>query len=73
MSETTTNKSLGEAFPEEQARLRGLLEQYIAIGPPGMFGAAMIRQSLARAEQAAMSGDVVAMIRSFEDMRSFKE
>lgn len=61
--------SLGEAFPQEQARVRELLEQYIAIGPNGAFGAAMIRQALTRAEQAAINGDVVAMLRSYEELK----
>lgn len=38
----------------------------------GSFGAMMIEQSLAAADQAAMSGDVVAMIRAYEAMRGHK-
>lgn len=63
--------SLGEALPREQERVRELLAQYVAIGAPGMFGAAMMRQSLARADQAVMSGDVVAMLRAYEDLKGF--
>lgn len=61
--------TLGEDYPVQQARCRELLEQYKAIGPNGAFGHLMISQVLARADHAAMSGDVVAMLRSFEEMK----
>ncbi len=64
--------SLGDEYPKEQARLRGLLEQYREIGPAGAFGHMMISQVLARADQAAVSGDVVAMIASFKEMKECK-
>lgn len=66
-------KSLGDAFPEEQARLRRLLQQYREIGPVGIFGATMIEDCLRRADQAAISGDVVQMARLYQEMREFEE
>ena len=63
------NKSLGEAFPKEQARVREILGLYKEIGPAGAFGAAMIEAELNRADEALVSGDVVAMIRSYEALR----
>lgn len=62
-------KTLGDAFPIEQARIRELRTQYMAIGPAGAFGYAILEQVLKRADQAAMSGDVVAMLRSYEEMK----
>ena len=62
------SKSVGEAFPEEQARVRELLALYKTI-PTGFFGAAMIEQVLKRADQAAISGDIVAIIRSYEELK----
>lgn len=62
-------ESLGTAFPKEQARVRRLLGTYREIGPAGQFGAFMIEQALQRADQAAMSGDVVAMLRSFQELK----
>lgn len=70
MSETKID-TLADALPREQERVRELLVQYVEIGPAGAFAAAMMRQSLARADQAVMSGDVVAMLRSLEDLRGF--
>lgn len=61
--------SLGEDFPKEQARVRELLEDYKAIGPSGAFGALMIEQVLQRAEKAAISGDVVAILKAYEELK----
>jgi len=60
--------SVGADFPNEQARVRALLGIYRAI-PAGAFGAAMIEQVLRRADQAAMSGDVLAVLRSYEELK----
>lgn len=56
----------------EQARGRTLLGQYREIGPAGVFGAMMIEDALRRADQAAVSGDVVAMLRSYEELKGLK-
>lgn len=66
---TTESKSLAELFPAEQARVRELLGEYKRIGPAGMFGALMLEQAMQRADQAAVSGDVVAMLRSYEELK----
>jgi len=70
MTEPTT--TLGDEYPIEQERLRNLLQQYIEIGPAGTLGAVMIKASLAEADAAAVSGDLVRMIRAFQDMKEFK-
>ena len=64
--------SLGDDLPKEQARCRELLGIYKQIGPPGQFGAMMIEQALQRANQAVISGDIVAMIRSYEELKGLK-
>ena len=61
-------ESLAQEFPKEQQRVRELLEVYNTI-PTGAFGAMMLRQALTRAEQAAASGDVIAMLRSYEELK----
>lgn len=61
-------ESLAVEFPKQQQRVRDLLETYNTI-PTGAFGAMMLRQALSRAEQAAASGDVVAMLRSYEELK----
>ena len=66
-------ESLGEALPKEQARVRELILQY---GDPilngaGNIAAAMMEQSLKVADQAVMSGDCVAMIQAYEDLKGY--
>lgn len=61
--------SVGEDFPNEQARVRELLSQYREIGPNGAFGAFMIQQVLERADRAAISGDVIEILRSYEELK----
>ena len=68
MSSTT----LGDEFPKQQARVRKILGCYKEIGPAGMFGAAMIEQTLREADAAALSGDIVAMLRAYEAMKEIK-
>lgn len=72
MSETVEAASIGEDFPRQQERVRELLTQYEAIGPPGMFGALMIRQALSRAERAMASGDIVAILTSYSELKGFE-
>ena len=62
--------TLGDELPREQARCRELLVAYKEIGSAGAFGAAMIEQSLREADQAAISGDVVAMLRAYEKLKN---
>jgi hypothetical protein len=64
--------TLGDEFPKEQARVREVLGYYKEIGPAGMFGAALIEDTLRRADEAAISGDVVAMIRVFNEMKEIE-
>ena len=65
--------SLAEELPKQQARCRELLSVYKSLGSAGMFGAAFIEQSLKKADQAVMSGDVVAMIQAYEELKEYKE
>jgi len=60
--------NLAEALPAEQRRVRALLDAYNKI-PTGAFGAAMLRNALERAERAAAAGDVVAMARSYAELK----
>ena len=65
--------NLAEALPAQQKRVRELISIYEEIGPVSTFAIAMMKQSLANAETAAASGDVVAMLRAYEDLKGFKE
>lgn len=61
--------SIGDDFPKEQERVRELLAGYRSIGPAGLFGATMIERVLRRADAAAMSGDIVAILASYKELR----
>ena len=60
--------SVGIEFPKQQARVRELLAEYKALGPVGSFGGVMLEAVLARADEAMASGDVVAVVRSFQEL-----
>lgn len=64
--------TLGDALPREMARVREVLAIYHSIGPSGKFGAFMIEQSLQAADKAVMSGDVVAMLGAYQDLKGIE-
>ena len=65
--------NLAEALPVQQKRVRELIEIYQEIGPGCAFAIAIMQRSLSNADYAAASGDVVAMLRAFQDLQGFKE
>ena len=65
----TNSRSLGSEYPKQQARCRDILALYKDIGPSGAFAAHMIEATLREADAAAMSGDLVRMIRAFQAMK----
>lgn len=65
-------KTLGDDFPVQLARAREYLALYKSIGPAGAFGAMMIEQTIREADQAAISGDVVAMLRSYQALKEIE-
>ena len=70
---TQQTETLADALPKEMARVRTVFGYYKEIGPAGAFGAAFIEQDLRAADQAVMSGDVVAMIQALETLRAISE
>jgi hypothetical protein len=65
--------SLGDVLPAEISRVQDLLPLYASAGPAAGFAIAMMRRSLTTATQALASGDVVAMIRAYEDLKGYAE
>ena len=65
--------NLADAFGAEQARCRDLLAAYRSLpNNAGAFGAMFIDDMLRRADRAAMEGDVVAMLRIYQEMTESK-
>ena len=67
--------SLGDALPKEQARVRKLIQMYRdpMLQGAGMLAASMMEQSLQRADKDVMGGDVVEMLRAYEDLKGYHE
>lgn len=63
---------LVEALPREMARVREVLGHYKEIGAPGASDAWMIEQTLRRADQAVTGGDLVEMMRAFQELQEVK-
>ena len=51
------------------ARCRELSQAYASIGPPGVFGKAVIDSALAEAEKAAASHDTVGMLVAYQKLK----
>lgn len=64
--------TLGEDYPNEQARVREVLGYYKELGPVGQFGAIVIEDVLRRADKAAIEQDLPAMIRLYQEMKNVK-
>ncbi len=62
-------QSLGEALPQEISRCQELLAVYQNIGPAGFFGAGILKAHLDAGVKALAEGDVVAMIRAYEELK----
>lgn len=64
--------TLGEALPREMARVRDIILIYLSYGIGGGTPAViMMRASLDAAAKALAEGDVVAMIRCYEDLKGW--
>ena len=66
--------SLGEELPKEQARVRELIAEYRdpILKGAGNIAAMMMEQALQRADKAIISGDLLAMIQSYEELKDFE-
>jgi hypothetical protein len=71
--------SLGEEYPKQQARVREILSHYEetyrmpnGAGRGCIFAINSIKSTLAAADRAAITGDVAAMIRLYEEMRGIE-
>jgi hypothetical protein len=65
--------SVGEDFPNEQARVRECLRRGIEIGPVGAFYVMVCREALLRADRAAISGDPVEILAAYQQLKDVAE
>ena len=68
-------ESLGEALPKECERVRKLILMYNdpLLNGAGKFASMMMEQSLKNADKAIMSGDIVEMLKCYEDLKGYTE
>jgi len=62
--------SLAEALPQEIERCQELLTAYKEIGPPGQFGAMMIKPVIKEGIDSLASGDLVRMLRAYKALKA---
>ena len=66
------HESLGEALPKEMARVRDqVMPPYQAIGPSGLLALTLMRRDLDDAAKAMAEGDVVEMIRVYQELKGW--
>ena len=64
--------TLGDELPKEQTRVREVLAAYKELGRAGAIGAMFIEDSLAKADRAAISGDITLIIEALNDLRGIQ-
>lgn len=64
--------SVGEDFPLEQARIRDIAQEAREIGPSGLFLLMICEQALRQADAAAISGDVIAILAAYQEMKGIE-
>lgn len=65
-------ETIGTASPKEMTRVRDeVIPPYIEIGHAGALALAMMRNSLDQAQKALAEGDVIAMMRAYEDLKGY--
>lgn len=70
---TDTPTTLGEALPAEIARVRDdIMPVYADIGALGMFAVLSMKRDMDLATKALAEGDVIAMLRAYEELKGWK-
>jgi len=64
--------SVGEDFPKEQERVRNLAQFGREI-PSGFFYVAVCEAALRAADEAVISGDLVAILAAYQAMKEIQE
>ena len=68
-----STNSLGTELPKELERVQKIIPRYKECGPLAQFAIMCMEESLRKASVAMISGDLVEMLRSFHDLKSYKE
>lgn len=67
--------SVGEALPREMTRVRTVVlpayQEVLAMAPMTAITIALINASLDQAQKALAEGDVIAIMRAYEDLKGY--
>ena len=63
--------TLGDALPREIERVQELIPMYESV-PMGHIAAGLMKHSIRQAHEAMMTGDVVGMLRCYEDLKGYE-
>ena len=65
--------TVGDDFPVQQARVRAIMQEYRSLPDgAGMLAALLMEQALQRADRAILSGDLVEILRSYNELVGFE-
>lgn len=67
----TSITTVGDDFPKQQARVRVIQQHARECSPGGAFLVMMCEQALREAEEAAISGDPVAVLRAYANLMCY--
>lgn len=65
------SKTLGDALPDEIARVTSLIPIYASVGPVANIALALMRASLDRATRALATGDIGEMMECLVDLQGY--
>jgi len=69
-----TVETLGDALQREIERVQEIRTEYLTLpNGVGMPAAAMMQASINAATRAMLEGDVIAMLRSYEDLKGHEQ
>ena len=66
------SENIQEGLVERIQRAKEIRILWAAIGPAGTFGVLVLGEAIVRAERALGSGDVVEMIKSYNELENVK-
>jgi hypothetical protein len=70
--EKTESKNLIEGLLEEMNRVREIIKIYEEVGDAGKFAIAFMNLSIKKAEAAMATGDVVEMLRIYQELKEYE-
>ena len=65
--------TVGDDYPVQQARVRRIQQYARDLGPGGQYLVVLTEMALKEAEEAAISSDIVRILRAYQQLKEFKE